>query len=453
MTNFFSSLYHSHITPRPDKQSQQQQHLPHPGEAEQPELEKYLRKQQQQEQEPEEHHHHHHHNPFHHSSKKSSKEMAPQNSGIINEYTISHVINNQTNVGAKMVVKEYKRIGEGAFGTVVEAVLKYVDHHHHQPPAEGNDEWLGPFAIKRVPAQTEYKSRELEILRVVNHPNIVGLRFFFDKPSSSNHEIYQNLVMECLPSNLQGEIKYYRQSKYTIPYPHMKAYTFQLTRAMLYLHGFGISHRDIKPSNILVDPSIVRLKICDFGSAKKLEYNQPSVSYICSRYYRAPELIVGCTLYTTKIDIWGLGCVVAEMFLGKPIFQGQSPESQLKEIAKLLGPPPNSFFFKSNPQYRGNMYTTKLFSCSIEDRFKQIFSNSPSDAIDLLMKILVYDPEIRASPRKVLVHPFFDELKVDNFQVFPRGSNESINLDLFNFSDYELQLMGDLKDQLMKRLS
>ena len=123
-------------------------------------------------------------------------------------------------------------------------------------------------------------------------------------------------------------------------------------------------------------------------------------------------MIVGCSLYTTKIDIWGLGCVIAEMFLGKPIFQGQSPESQLKEIAKLLGPPPNTFFFKSNPQYRGNMYTTKLFNCTIEERFKQIFSNSPDDAIDLLMKILVYDPDTRASPRRVLVHPFFRELKV-----------------------------------------
>ncbi|RCK57952.1 Protein kinase MCK1 [Candida viswanathii] len=354
-----------------------------------------------------------------------------------------------------MTVREYKRIGEGAFGTVVEAMLKYNDSNKDASDKpngnSSNQEWLGPFAIKRVPAQTEYKSRELEILRFVNHPNIVSLRFFFDKTSSTDNKVYQNLVMECLPSNLQSEIKYYRQSKYTIPYPHMKAYTFQLARAMLYLHGYGISHRDIKPSNILVDPNTVKLKICDFGSAKKLEPNQPSVSYICSRYYRAPELIVGCSLYTTKIDIWGLGCVIAEMFLGKPIFQGQSPESQLKEIAKLLGPPPNTFFFKSNPQYRGNMYTTKLFNCTIEERFKQIFSNSPADAIDLLMKILVYDPDTRASPRRVLIHPFFHELKSDDFKVYPRGSTVPIELNLFNFSDFELDLLGSLKDEFTKK--
>lgn len=367
---------------------------------------------------------------------------------LSNEYVLD-VTENSTSNKSRMIVKEYNKIGEGAFGTVVEAIIKYHYSESSNGDLDKSNEWLGPFAIKRVPAQTEYKSRELELLRIVNHPNIVGLKYFFDKKNPKDGIIYQNLVMECLPSNLQNEIKFYRQSKYTIPYPHMKAYTFQLARAMLYLHGFGISHRDIKPSNILVDPSKVTLKICDFGSAKKLEPNQPSVSYICSRYYRAPELIIGCQVYTTKIDIWGLGCVIAEMFLGKPIFQGQSPELQLKEISKLLGPPSNSFFFKSNPHYRGSMFQTRLFNCSIKERFEQIFSNSPPDAIDLLLKILVYDPEIRASPKEVLVHPFFHELKKENFQVYPRGTNVPIVLNLFNFSNYELELLGDLKNEFL----
>ncbi|KAK6203349.1 protein kinase MCK1 [Scheffersomyces amazonensis] len=361
-----------------------------------------------------------------------------------NEYVIGHVTDNLSDKASEMTVVEYKKIGEGAFGTVVEAKLKFNDGRH-------NNHWLGPFAIKRVPAQTEYKSRELEILRVVNHPNIVSLRFFFDKESSNPKDktLYQNLVMECLPSNLQNEIKYYKLSKFTIPYPHMKAYSFQLARAMLYLHGFGIAHRDIKPSNILVDPSTVTLKICDFGSAKKLESNQDSVSYICSRYYRAPELIIGCTRYTTQIDIWGLGCVIAEMFLGKPIFQGQEPDLQLKEITKLLGPPSKSFFFHNNENYRGNMYSAKTFTCTIEQRFKQIFANCPPDAIDLLMKILVYSPSERASPRRVLIHPFFQELKKNDFYVYPRGSDKPIRLNLFNFSEYELGLLGSLKDELL----
>lgn len=359
---------------------------------------------------------------------------------LSNEYTVSEVTNNSTSEVCSMHITEHKRIGEGAFGTVVEALLS---------PTDSPANLLGPFAIKRVLAQTEYKCRELEILRQVEHPNIVKLKFFFDRKSKSDGKIYQNLVMECLPLNLQNEIKYYRQSKYTIPYPHMKAYTFQLTRAMLYLHGFHISHRDIKPSNILVDPLTVQLKICDFGSAKQLEPTQPSVSYICSRYYRAPELIVGCTVYTTKIDIWGLGCVIAEMFLGKPIFQGQLSELQLKEISKLLGPPQKTFFFKSNPHYRGNMYSNKLFGCTVKERFEQIFSNSPPDVIDLLLKVLVYDPEFRADAKEVLVHPFFDELKRDSFCVYSRGLSEPIRLNLFDFSPFELQLLGAAAQQLL----
>lgn len=353
---------------------------------------------------------------------------------FIKEYSINLVVDNSTSETTRMRIREHRKIGEGAFGTVFEALLQHAD--------APDSNWLGPFAVKRVPAQTEYKSRELEILRLVKHPNIVSLRYFYEKKDASEGVVYQNLVMECLPSNLQNEIKYYRQSKYTIPYPHMKAYTFQLARAMLYLHGFGVSHRDMKPPNILVNPTNVTLKVCDFGSAKKLEPSQPLVSYICLRHYRAPELIVGCTTYTTKIDIWGLGCVIAEMFLGKPIFQGQLPELQLKEISKLLGPPPKTFFFKSNPNYHGNMYSTKLFSSLISERFEQIFSNSPSDAIDLLQMIFVYDPDQRASPRRILAHPFFNELRQPNFQVFPRGAQNPILLNLFNFSCQELELLG-----------
>ncbi|WPK27622.1 hypothetical protein PUMCH_005018 [Australozyma saopauloensis] len=362
------------------------------------------------------------------------------------EYVVNDVFDTRVSKSRRMYVKEYKKIGEGAFGTVVEAMVAEVDENGQQ-----KENPFGPFAIKRVLAQTEYKCRELEILRLVIHPNIVRLRYFFDRKSRTDGKIYQNLTMECLPSNLQNEIKYYRGSRYTIPYPHMKAYTFQLARAMMYLHGFSISHRDIKPSNILVDPSKVKLKICDFGSAKQLEPNAPSVSYICSRYYRAPELIVGCTVYTTKIDIWGLGCVIAEMFLGKPIFQGLTSELQLKEISKLLGPPPNTFFFKSNPQYHGNMFSTKLFTCSVQERFKLIFCNSPDDVIDLLLKVLVYDPEFRATAASVLVHPFFDELKESNFHVYPRGSSEPLRMDLYDFSEVELNFMGDLKQKLLSR--
>ena len=93
---------------------------------------------------------------------------------------------------------------------------------------------------------------------------------------------------------------------------------------MNYLASVGICHRDIKPQNLLVDPQTHSLKVCDFGSAKRLVRGEINVSYICSRYYRAPELIFGATEYTNAIDVWSVGCVMAEMLLGQPLFPGDS---------------------------------------------------------------------------------------------------------------------------------
>jgi glycogen synthase kinase 3 beta len=111
---------------------------------------------------------------------------------------------------------------------------------------------------------------------------------------------------------------------------------YQIFRSLAYLHAIGVTHRDIKPQNLLCDPSTFTVKLCDFGSAKALVRGEPSVAYICSRYYRAPELIFGCTDYTSAIDVWSVGCVMAEMLLGQPIFPGDSPSDQLMAIIKVI---------------------------------------------------------------------------------------------------------------------
>lgn len=109
-----------------------------------------------------------------------------------------------------------------------------------------------------------------------------------------------------------------------VPNILVKLYAYQLLRSIAYIHALGICHRDIKPQNILVDPASHVLKLCDFGSAKQLVVGEPNVSYICSRYYRAPELIFGNSDYNCVIDVWSVGCVIAELMLGQPIFPGES---------------------------------------------------------------------------------------------------------------------------------
>ncbi|KAA0203593.1 hypothetical protein HAZT_HAZT001779 [Hyalella azteca] len=128
-------------------------------------------------------------------------------------------------------------------------------------------------------------------------------------------------------------------------------YMYQLFRSLAYIHALGVCHRDIKPQNLLLDPETGVLKLCDFGSAKHLVRGEPNVSYICSRYYRAPELIFGATDYTTNIDVWSAGCVLAELLLGQPIFPGDSGVDQLVEIIKVLGTPTREQIREMNPNY------------------------------------------------------------------------------------------------------
>ncbi|QPG73472.1 hypothetical protein FOA43_000783 [Brettanomyces nanus] len=371
------------------------------------------------------------------------------------QFLVQAVTNNHTDVTCPMEVRETAKIGEGAFGTVLRAYLKEVSPDITQITSpESEAKWMGPFAIKKVPAQTEYKSRELEILRKTSHPNVVTLEFFFTYPNPEDrNKLYQHLVMESLPCNLQSEIKRFHNSNIILPESHIQVYTFQIARAMNYLHSFGICHRDIKPSNVLIEPDTLLLQICDFGSAKRLEPNQPSVSYICSRYYRAPELIVGCSLYSTQIDLWGLGCVFGEMYMGRPVFQGREPMLQLREISKLLGPPDKKFIFESNPAYNGPLYNHRLFTSSLSSRFKKVFSHASPDAVELLMNVLVYRPQDRFIPREVMAHAFFDSLRDPLFRVSPRTVNTEIPVRdmLFNFSDYELKTLGDLTSKVLPR--
>lgn len=119
-------------------------------------------------------------------------------------------------------------------------------------------------------------------------------------------EVYLNLVLEYVPETVYRASRYFNKMKTTMPMIEVKLYIYQLFRSLAYIHSRGICHRDIKPQNLLLDPNTGVLKLCDFGSAKILVENEPNVSYICSRYYRAPELIFGATNYTTKIGNYSL---------------------------------------------------------------------------------------------------------------------------------------------------
>eukprot|EP00003_Mantamonas_plastica_P000481 TRINITY_DN103_c2_g1_i2.p1 TRINITY_DN103_c2_g1~~TRINITY_DN103_c2_g1_i2.p1 ORF type:complete len:192 (-),score=52.32 TRINITY_DN103_c2_g1_i2:53-628(-) len=175
-----------------------------------------------------------------------------------------------------------KVIGSGSFGVVFLAT------------AVGSDELV---AIKKVLQDKRYKNRELSIMKLLKHPNVVQLKHCFYSTGDKKDEVYLNLVLKYVPETIYRVVRQYTKAKQRMPVLDVKLYGYQLARALLYCHAKNIAHRDLKPQNLLVDPEAGVLQLCDFGSAKVLVEGEPNVSYICSRYYRAPELIFGSTTY------------------------------------------------------------------------------------------------------------------------------------------------------------
>lgn len=319
-----------------------------------------------------------------------------------------------------------KVIGNGSFGVVYQAKLVHSSEQ---------------VAIKKVLQDKRFKNRELQIMRRLDHQNIVQLKyFFFSSGDKLKEEVYLNLVLEFIPETVYRVARHYTKQKQTIPILYVKLYMYQLFRALAYIHSFGICHRDIKPQNLLLDPETSVLKLCDFGSAKQLIKGEPNVSYICSRYYRAPELIFGAIDYTCYIDVWSSGCVLAELLLGQPIFPGESGVDQLVEIIKVLGTPSREQIRQMNPNYQ-------------EFRFPQIkahpwhkvFRNrTPQQAIDLVCRLLDYTPITRLTPLEACAHQFFDELRDPDTRL-PNGTIPP----LFNFSQYELTVNPSLNSRLL----
>ncbi|CAN7981482.1 unnamed protein product, partial [Ixodes pacificus] len=265
-------------------------------------------------------------------------------------------------------------------------------------------------------------------MRRLDHCNIVKLKYFFYSSGDKANEVYLNLVLEYIPETVYRVARHYSKSKQTIPISFIKLYMYQLFRSLAYIHSLGICHRDIKPQNLLLDPETGVLKLCDFGSAKLLIKGEPNVSYICSRYYRAPELIFGATDYTTMIDVWSAGCVLAELLLGQPIFPGDSGVDQLVEIIKVLGTPTKEQIREMNRNY-----TEFKFPQIKAHPWQKVFrARTPPEAIELVARLLEYTPSARVGPLQACAHAFFDELREPGTRL-PNGRDLP---PLFDFTDH-----------------
>ncbi|URD83401.1 hypothetical protein MUK42_18634 [Musa troglodytarum] len=290
-------------------------------------------------------------------------------------------------------------VGHGSFGVVFQAKCLETGE---------------TVAIKKVLQDKRYKNRELQTMRILDHPNVVCLKHCFFS-TTEKEELYLNLVLEYVPETVHRVIKHYNKMNQRMPLLYVKLYMYQICRALAYIHGcIGVCHRDIKPQNLLVNPHTHQLKLCDFGSAKVLVKGEPNISYICSRYYRAPELIFGATEYTTAIDIWSAGCVLAELLLGQIL------GTPTREEIKCMNPNYTEFKF---PQIKAHPW------------HKVFHKRMPPEAVDLVSRLLQYSPNLRSTALEALIHPFFYELRDPNARL-PNGRYLP---PLFNFKPHELK--------------
>jgi len=306
-------------------------------------------------------------------------------------------------------------IGNGSFGVVYQATVIETGE---------------TVAIKKVLQDARFKNRELQIMAKLNHPSVVMLKHCFYSTTGED-QLYLNLVMEYIPETIHRTLRNHTRAKKLIPIMYTKVYMYQVARSLAYIHDLGVCHRDIKPQNLLLGTDHT-VKLCDFGSAKRLVPGEGNVAYICSRYYRAPELVFEATEYSTAIDIWSLGCVMAELLLGNPLFPGESGVDQLIEIIKILGTPTQAQVKAMNPNH-----TSFKFPEIKKHPWQKVFrSKAPPEAVDLVSKFLCYDPASRLKPLEAMAHPFFDDLRVRDARL-PNGRALPT---LFNFTEREQTL-------------
>ncbi|PJF17346.1 Protein kinase shaggy-like isoform x6 [Paramicrosporidium saccamoebae] len=263
-------------------------------------------------------------------------------------------------------------------------------------------------AIKTVYQDEGHQNRELSIIKALEHGNIVALqRYFYTR--NEHREEFLSLVLEWMPTSVDRLL---RDGERTVPLPLVQRAFQQFAQALQYLHGVGVCHRDIKPHNLLLDPHTGMVKLCDFGCSKRLQRGESNIQYICARYYRAPEIVLGWGCYSVAIDLWSAGCVLAELLMGRPIFPGKNSIDQLAKIIRVLGAPTAAEMVAMGQEPKRLGLKAPL---ALDERRRALRavvpSEVPDDGVDLLAALLQYDPEKRLTPSQIIAHPFLQDIQ------------------------------------------
>ncbi|CAG8954888.1 hypothetical protein HYALB_00009938 [Hymenoscyphus albidus] len=284
-------------------------------------------------------------------------------------------------------------VGEGAYGVVCSAL--------HKPSGQ-------KVAIKKITPFDHSMFclrtlREMKLLRYFNHENIISI---LDIQKPRNYETFTEvyLIQELMETDMHRVIRTQDLSD-----DHCQYFIYQTLRALKAMHSANVLHRDLKPSNLLLNANC-DLKVCDFGLARSAASQEDNsgfmTEYVATRWYRAPEIMLTFKEYTKAIDVWSVGCILAEMLSGKPLFPGKDYHHQLTLILDVLGTPTMEDYYGIKSR-RAREYIRSLpFKKKVP--LRTLFPKTSDLALDLLEKLLAFNPVKRITVDEALQHPYLE---------------------------------------------
>lgn len=330
----------------------------------------------------------------------------------------------------------HKKIGKGAYGVVYKATDKKTKE------TVALKKLYGAF---RDDTDAQRTFREVMILQELNgHDNIIRLLNVI----KAENDVDLYLVFEHMEADLFNVIR-----AGILQDVHKKFIIYQLLKSLKFIHSGDIIHRDLKPSNIFIN-SDCQIKLGDFGLARTLTSGKIAkgiiTDYVATRWYRAPEMLMGSCKYNKTIDMWSVGCILFELLSSRPLFPGKSTKHMFSLVLEVTGLPEKSEFLEIKKKYE-LMTEHSMFEKCPKKSMKSLIGSFTKDlnTWDFLSKLLVFNPDKRITVEEALDHPYIadfhkieDEIICEKKISIPMDDNQKFSLD---------QYRTKLYDEILKR--